>query len=830
MTWLISGLLAVPVVCATSAAAASSAPPVQPAREVRTTWTGEFGVARPSSVTYVPSAGELLVGESTTAATDVVRLDFDEQSKGSLELPPLSDASTLSYDAKANELTGVNDGDLVVANGSDLQSNRPAVRRTGIQELRLQDPEGSTFDPATGIWYVLDAGSKNILRVANRLGTTRTVTRISVTALTDAQLRGLAFNPNDGLLYVGSPDEHRVYAVATNGTPRKAYDLSELGLRNPAGMTFAPSADTTDAPARQNLFVAQTGDTQNLGGVTEVTLAAAPAVTVSTINATLVRTIDTSVFNPGSPDPSGIAYLSPTDRMHIVDSEVEETTGAGYHGVNMWQFTRSGTQTATGTTFPRYSKEPTGVAYDPGSNTMFISDDSARRIHIVKPGADGRFGNADDVITFIDAKAVGSGDTEDPAFDPVSRNLFFADAVSTEVYRVNPVNGVFGDGNDVITHFDVGALGPTDNEGLAYNAANDSLLVGDRTTRKIYEITKTGTLLRIINAKVGNYTVLSGLTVAPASDNSGRQDFWIASRGVDNGPQPNENDGKVVEVSIGSAPVDTPPSVSVTNPAEGATVSGANVSVQASASDDKGVTQVQFFDGSTSLGTDTNGADGWSVTWNTTAVADGAHVLKATATDTIGQTASDTNNVTVDNTPGTTQVLDIPVAAGNDDVEERTSDGAVQQASTDLDMLLDNTVPQTAIGLRFTGISIPRGAVITNAYVQFKADETWSDPTSLTINALAADNTNTFPTAKFSLSQAARTAASTAWNPIGWIAGAQGVDQRTPSIAAVVQEIVNRQGWASGNAMSLVITGSGRRVAKSFEGAAPPILHIEYTT
>ena len=73
------------------------------------------------------------------------------------------------------------------------------------------------------------------------------------------------------------------------------------------------------------------------------------------------------------------------------------------------------------------------------------------------------------------------------------------------------------------------------------------------------------------------------------------------------------------------------------------------------------MSQVQFFDGSTSLGTDTNGADGWSVNWNTTAVANGAHTLRATATDTIGQTGTDTNNVTVNNvsdTPPTVSITD----------------------------------------------------------------------------------------------------------------------------------------------------------------------------
>ncbi len=295
---------------------------------------------------------------------------------------------------------------------------------------------------------MLDARTRDIVRVPNRRASDRRATRISLQELGNGTLRGLAFNPADGLLYVGSPDQHRVYGLDTSGTTKRIFDLASLGLRNPTAMTFAPSADTTDRPAKQNLFVAHAGGAQSLGGITEVTLAAAAAVAVPTINATLVQTIATSAFNPGSPDPSGVTYLPGTDRLHIVDSEVEEVTGAGYHGVNMWQTTRAGAVTDTGTTFPAYSKEPTGVAFDAGTNTLFISDDSGRRVHVVKPGPDGRFGNADDIRTFIDAKPLASSDTEDPAFDPVSGHLFLSDAVSTEVYDINPVNGVFGDGND----------------------------------------------------------------------------------------------------------------------------------------------------------------------------------------------------------------------------------------------------------------------------------------------------------------------------------------------------------------------------------------------
>jgi hypothetical protein len=186
-------------------------------------------------------------------------------------------------------------------------------------------------------------------------------------------------------------------------------------------------------------------------------------------------------------------------------------------------------------------------------------------------------------------------------------------------------------------------------------------------------------------------------------------------------------------------------------------------------------------------------------------------------------------SVTVNNTAAP-QTLDIPLSNGSDDVEERQSDGRIDTASTDLDMLLDNTVVQSAVGVRFLGITIPSGATITNAYIQFRADETWADPTNLTVKGVASDNPPTWSTVKFSLSSTPRTTASAEWSPAPWTERQAGPDQRTTNLSAIVQELVNRPGWVAGNALAYVITGSGRRVAKAFEAGATsaPILHIEY--
>jgi hypothetical protein len=151
-------------------------------------------------------------------------------------------------------------------------------------------------------------------------------------------------------------------------------------------------------------------------------------------------------------------------------------------------------------------------------------------------------------------------------------------------------------------------------------------------------------------------------------------------------------------------------------------------------------------------------------------------------------------------------------------------------ATSDLDLVTDGPDVQT-VGMRFTGIQVPQGATVANAYVQFQTDEATSGATSLTVRAQAADNAPPFTTTRFDLSSRPRTSASAGWTPPPWPqVGARGVDQRTPDLSAVVQEVVNRPGWTSGSALVLVITGSGSRVAESFEGTFAPILHLELTT
>jgi hypothetical protein len=165
--------------------------------------------------------------------------------------------------------------------------------------------------------------------------------------------------------------------------------------------------------------------------------------------------------------------------------------------------------------------------------------------------------------------------------------------------------------------------------------------------------------------------------------------------------------------------------------------------------------------------------------------------------------------------------------AGSDDAEEKSL--RMSLTSSSLNLVEDKGV-QT-VGMRFNRINIPRGATISNAHIQFQTDKASNKSTSLVIQGEATDSSTTFLNANGNISSRPRTTASVTWNPPAWnTVGEAGPSQRTPNLSTIVQQIVNRPGWAADNSLALIVTGSGVRNAESFEGraASAPQLHIDF--
>ena len=119
----------------------------------------------------------------------------------------------------------------------------------------------------------------------------------------------------------------------------------------------------------------------------------------------------------------------------------------------------------------------------------------------------------------------------------------------------------------------------------------------------------------------------------------------------------------------------TLPTVTLSAPANNATVSGPSVSVSASATDNVGVAGVQFkLDGANLGGEDTSAPYG--ITWNTTTVANGAHTLGAVARDAAGnQISANSVSVVVSNS-APTSLPTVTITSSDTTMTEGTNDMA----------------------------------------------------------------------------------------------------------------------------------------------------------
>lgn len=175
--------------------------------------------------------------------------------------------------------------------------------------------------------------------------------------------------------------------------------------------------------------------------------------------------------------------------------------------------------------------------------------------------------------------------------------------------------------------------------------------------------------------------------------------------------------------------------------------------------------------------------------------------------------------------------INVRVSHGDDDAEEEVSNGDVHRTSSDLEMTWDDYEDRDnqVIGLRFLTISIPSGAVITNAYIRFKAKDKEENDTDLVIKGEDSDDAVRFTDTDGDITSRPLTDASVAWNNLStW--NNNGLYD-TPDITTIVQEIINRDGWESGNDMVFIISGSGQRRADSYDGSSSdaPLLHVEYS-
>lgn len=191
-----------------------------------------------------------------------------------------------------------------------------------------------------------------------------------------------------------------------------------------------------------------------------------------------------------------------------------------------------------------------------------------------------------------------------------------------------------------------------------------------------------------------------------------------------------------------------------------------------------------------------------------------------------------------DPNPDPSGSLEVSITNGDDDVEEDRY-GAIYEDSSDLEMVYDsyNNYSYQVVGLRFRDVELPKGVTITNAYLQFHADESHSNSAELEISLHDAGNSIPFSDTN-NVSSRIVFSEKVNWQPSAWSSNQQGTAQRSPNLKNMLQLLVNKNGWKPGNDLSFVIHGKGRsltsrsakRVADSYEGGAnkAPRLIVNY--
>lgn len=141
------------------------------------------------------------------------------------------------------------------------------------------------------------------------------------------------------------------------------------------------------------------------------------------------------------------------------------------------------------------------------------------------------------------------------------------------------------------------------------------------------------------------------------------------------------------------------------------------------------------------------------------------------------------------------------------------------------------------IWMVFDPVPVPQGATISEAHIIFNVQNDGTS-TNVVCDLKGHDTDDAIaPTtrAEFDTDLGEATAASVNWDGEDFTASTV---INTPDIASIIQEIVDRAGWATGQAMQLFVDDSGSPAGAGFydfdsfdiaSGARAPILHVEYS-
>ncbi len=276
-----------------------------------------------------------------------------------------------------------------------------------------------------------------------------------------------------------------------------------------------------------------------------------------------------------------------------------------------------------------------GIAYNAEKDVFYLATEKVSsgstpgRLYEVKMNGANRNLVATQICTNLNFSSIAT-DFSDLAYN---NNVLYV--LTHESDRVIPVNVtststcafVDSDGDSNTTN-DTGdylnTLQVTQPEGLTFDATGDYLyVIGEADNYSRYRSTTFTSRATFSGLSDGSYILKSQFTdTNNAIGSSTSRSFTLSNDAV-------------------------APSVSLTSPASSATIA-TTTTLTATASDNVAVVGVKFYVGTTLIGSEDTSSP-YSLSFDTTSVADGAHTLRAVARDAGGNQATSSVSVTVDN-------------------------------------------------------------------------------------------------------------------------------------------------------------------------------------
>ncbi len=178
-----------------------------------------------------------------------------------------------------------------------------------------------------------------------------------------------------------------------------------------------------------------------------------------------------------------------------------------------------------------------------------------------------------------------------------------------------------------------------------------------------------------------------------------------------------------------------------------------------------------------------------------------------------------------------TESITVQINSSSDDVNQDGSTLTIN--SSTLWIGNGSSASSSYMGLRFNSLDIPQGATINSAYLRvYSTKQQWIS-LSYQMSAEATDNSAAFSTISLPSQRSltvsnVNSSSNNNWSANNW--------NSLDDISSVIQEVVDRSGWQSGNSISIIIKGTGgvwgRKTVASYDGTSgnAPQLIISYQT